>query len=100
MDNYLEDLNTKIQQQMAEAVELDNLIQQHIQNTTEKLTKGGKGGTLCRASVEKGCALAWISRLVLELKPEQVEEIIFQLEYAKKMIDNEQEKQHDYHNSP
>jgi len=89
MDNYLEDLNTKIQQQMTEAVELDNLIQQHIQNTEEKLTKGVKGGTLHRTSVEKGCALAWISRLVLELKPEQVTEIIFQLAYAKKMIDNE-----------
>jgi hypothetical protein len=80
MDNYLEDLNTKIQQQMTEAVELDNLIQQHIQNTAEKLTKGVKGGTLCRTSVEKGCALAWVSRLTTLLDSAKVKEITEQLE--------------------
>lgn len=89
MNDYIEKLENKVRQDIAKAVELDAMIQEHISLTTEKLTQGLKGEALCKPSVAKGCALAWISRLVIELKPEQVAEIIFQLDYAKKMIDNE-----------
>ena len=101
MNSYIEKVENKVRQDTALAVELDAMIQEHITLTAEKLTQGLKGETLCKESVAKGCALAWISRLVLELKPEQVTEIIFQLQFCKKMIDNdEQERHHDNHHSP